>query len=136
MKDVWGRIFRLLALVGATFAAFGSHTGHAQAQAASPPASTAARAPLKAEQIDQLLSPLALNPDSLLAQVLWASTDPFEIVQAARLDKANKGKTGSKLEAQLQGQPWEPAAKSLVAVPQVLQMMDERLDWVQRLGDT
>ena len=88
------------------------------AQSPATPASTAAApAPLKAEQIDQLLAPIALYPDSLLAQVLMASTYPLEIVQAARWVKANPSKTGKALEDALQGQTWDPSVKSLTAVP-------------------
>jgi hypothetical protein len=103
------------------------------------PATAAATAPaqtrLKAEQIDQMMAPIALYPDALLAQILMASTYPFEIVQAARWLKANPGKTGKALEDALQTQTWDPSVKSLVAIPKVLQMMDEKLDWVQQMGD-
>jgi hypothetical protein len=137
MNDVGNRNFCIIALCAAFMAGAGQNIALGQAPAGSQPASAApARAPLKAEQIDQLLSPIALYPDALLAQVLMASTYPLEIVQAARWGKSNKGKTGAALEAALQAQSWDPSVKSLVAVPQVLQMMDERLDWAQRLGDT
>jgi len=115
----------------------GQNAGLAQSPTAGQPApATPARTILKAEEVDQLLAPVALYPDALLAQVLMASTYPLEIVQAARWAKTNKGKTGSALEAAMQTQTWDPSVKSLVAVPQVLQLLDERLEWAQRLGDT
>ena len=65
------------------------------APAATTASATSAQAPLKAEQLEQLLSPIALYTDSLLAQVLMASTRPLEIVQVARWLKSNLGKTGT-----------------------------------------
>jgi hypothetical protein len=92
---------------------------------------------LKQEELDQLLAPIALYPDALLAQILMASTYPLEIVQAARWSKQgnNKDLKGDQLETALQAQPWDPSVKSLVAFPQVLTMMNEKLDWTQNLGD-
>ncbi|MBX9844849.1 MAG: DUF3300 domain-containing protein [Xanthobacteraceae bacterium] len=107
----------------------------AAAPAAAPAAQAPAQAPLKAEELEQMLAPVALYPDQLLAQVLMASTYPLEIVQAARWVKSNPGKTGKALEDALQTQSWDASVKSLAAVPQVLQMLDEKLDWAQRLGD-
>jgi hypothetical protein len=110
----------------------------ALAQSAAVPAPAAqapAQAPLKSEELEQMLAPIALYPDTVLAQILMASTYPLEVVQAARWVRSNPGKTGKALEDAVQGQPWDPSVKSIAAVPQVLQMMDEKLDWAQRLGD-
>lgn len=89
------------------------------------------------EQLDQILAPIALYPDELLAQVLMASTYPLEIVQAERWarDPAHAQLAGDQLAAALEPQPWDPSVKSLVPVPQVLQMMSDKLDWTQQLGD-
>jgi len=87
------------------------------------------------EQIEQLVAPIALYPDALVAQVLMASTYPLEVVQAARWSKANPKVTGKALEDAMQKQPWDPSVKSLAATPQVLAMMNEKLDWTQKLGD-
>ena len=88
------------------------------------------------EQLDALLAPIALYPDPLLTQMLMASVYPVEIVQAARWleDPANKNLTGDALAKALESQNWDPSVKSLVAFPQVLQMMNEQLDWTQQLG--
>jgi uncharacterized membrane protein YgcG len=99
------------------------------------PAPTAAEAALRQEQLEQLLAPIALYPDALLAQVLMASTYPLEIVQAARWLKANPKVTGKALEDAMQKQRWDPSVKSLTAMPQVLEMMDAKIDWTQKLGD-
>jgi hypothetical protein len=87
------------------------------------------------EQLEQLVAPIALHPDPLLAQVLMASSYPLEIVQAARWASANSKLKGKALEDALQTQPWDPSVKSIVAVPQVLQMMNDKLDWTELLGN-
>lgn len=92
-------------------------------------------APFKAEELDQLAAPIALYPDPLVAQVLMASTYPLEIVQAARFVKENPSLTGDPLAQALQGQSWDDSVKSLTTFPQVLSMMDGKLDWTQKLGD-
>ncbi len=89
----------------------------------------------KQEELDQMLAPIALYPDSLLGQVLIASTYPLEIVQADRWARANKGLKGDPLTAALEKQDWDPSVKSLVNFPQVLSMMSEKLDWTQKVGD-
>jgi len=91
--------------------------------------------PFKQEELDQLLAPLALYPDSLLAQVLMASTYPLEVVLAGRWVKANQSLKGDALTKALEQQDWDPSVKSLVNFPQVLDMMSEKLDWTQKLGD-
>jgi hypothetical protein len=99
----------------------------------SAPAAEAAK--FTQQELDQLVAPVALYPDALLAQVLMASTYPLEIVQAARWVKANPGLKDKALEDALQQQPWDPSVKSLAVFPQVLTMMNEKLDWTQKLGD-
>jgi hypothetical protein len=89
----------------------------------------------KPEEIEQLVAPIALYPDSLVSQILMASTYPLEVVEAARWAKANKTLQGDALTAALEQQPWDPSVKSLVNFPQVLAMMNEKLDLTQRLGD-
>jgi len=91
--------------------------------------------PFKQEELDQLLAPVALYPDSLVAQILMASTYPLEVVQAERWAKQNESLTGDALTAALEQQNWDPSVKSLVNFPQVLQMMNEKVDWTQKLGD-
>mgnify|MGYP001024436842 CR=1 FL=1 len=89
----------------------------------------------KPEELEQVLAPIALYPDSLLAQVLMASTYPLEIVQADRWARQNKDLKGEALTGALEKQNWDPSVKSLVNFPQVLAMMSEKLDWTQKLGD-
>jgi len=89
----------------------------------------------KQEELDQILAPIALYPDSLLTQILMASTYPLEVVQAERWAKQNKDMKGDTLAKALEAQPWDPSVKSLVNFPQVLTMMSEKLDWTQKVGD-
>jgi hypothetical protein len=87
------------------------------------------------EQLDQLLAPIALYPDSLLTQMLMASTYPLEVAKASNWVKQNKELKGDALTAALEKQQWDPSVKSLVNFPQVLQTMSDKLDWTQKLGD-
>src|SRR5215467_13709923 len=107
----------------------------AQGQPASTPASTSSDQLLKPEQLDALVSPIALYPDTLLAEVLMASTYPLEVVQAARWAAENKNLKGDALKAEVDKQGWDDSIKSLTATPDVLKMMSDKLDWTQKLGD-
>jgi hypothetical protein len=118
------RHWLLLLLAGAVVAA---GVARAQAQAAAPV--------FKPEEIEALVAPIALYPDDLLSQVLMASTYPLEVVQAARWVKANPKVTGEAAVKAVEGQSWDVSVKSLVAFPQALEPMDQKLDWTQRLGD-
>lgn len=86
-------------------------------------------------QLEQLVAPISLYPDPLLTQVLMASTYPLEVVEAARWSHDNAGVQGNALQDAMQAQPWDPSVKALAAVPQTLQMMSEKLDWTEQLGD-
>ncbi len=87
------------------------------------------------EELDQMLAPIALYPDSLLAQILMAATYPLEVVQADRWVRANKNLPPEARNDALDRQSWDPSVKALVPFPDVLAMMSEKLDWTQRVGD-
>lgn len=87
------------------------------------------------DELDQLLAPIALYPDQLLAQILMAATYPLEVVEAARFVRQNPGLTGPALDQAVAEKNWDPSVQSLTAFPQVLAMMDDKLEWTQRLGD-
>jgi len=93
--------------------------------------------PYTPAQLDQMLAPIALYPDPLLAQILMAATYPLQIVEADRWlqENDNAGLQGNDLAAALAQQPWDPSVKSLVPFPQVLRMMDAHIGWTQELGD-
>lgn len=111
----------------------------AQAQAAPSSAPTAAAPadaqPFSQEQLEQMLAPIALYPDSLLSQVLMASTYPLEIVEAERWAKANASLNKDAFATALEAQTWDPSVKSLVNFPDVLAMLSDKLSWTQQLGD-
>ncbi|MBL8373931.1 DUF3300 domain-containing protein [Accumulibacter sp.] len=100
----------------------------APARAADPPT-------FNAEQLDQMLAPIALFPDALLSQVLMASTYPKDVAEAAGWAFANRSLKGDDAVRAVQDKPWDPSVQSLVAFPQVLAMLDEKPEWVQDLGD-
>jgi hypothetical protein len=87
------------------------------------------------EQLDQILAPIALYPDSLLAQIFIASTYPLEVVVADRWANQNKNLKGDELNNALSKQPWDASVKALVPFPDVLSMMSQKLDWTQMVGD-
>jgi len=87
------------------------------------------------EQLDQMLAPIALYPDSLLAQMLMAATYPLEVVAADRWVKGNPALKGDALDAALKDKDWDVSVKSLTHFPQVLAMMDDQIEWTTRVGD-
>ena len=109
----------------------------AHSQASAPTAATAPASSTKLTQqdLDQLLAPIALYPDALIAQMLMAATYPLEVVEATRWKLSNPTLKDKALEDALQKQSWDPSVKGLVAVPQVLQQMNDNLTWMQKLGD-
>jgi hypothetical protein len=86
-------------------------------------------------ELDQMLAPIALYPDTLLSQILAAATYPLEVVQAARWSSANPALKGDAAVQAVDSQNWDPSVKSLVAFPQMLHTMDQKIDWTERLGD-
>ena len=90
---------------------------------------------LKPEELDQLVAPIALYPDNLLSEVLMASAYPLDIVQAERWLRGHKNLKGDALKAAIAKEDWDDSVKSLIATPDVLAMMSEKLDWTEKLGD-
>ena len=91
--------------------------------------------PFKPEELDQILAPIALYPDSLLAQTLMAAGYPLEVVDAARWSKANPNLKGDAALTAAKDKSWDASVKSLTAFPQVLAQLSEHLDWMQKIGD-
>jgi len=87
------------------------------------------------EQLQQLVAPIALYPDSLVAQILAAATFPEQVVEAERWVQANPGLKGDALAQAVDNQPWDPSVKALTAFPTVLGNMDKNLSWTSSLGD-
>jgi hypothetical protein len=119
---------KLLALSTAMLALAPLRSLHAQSTA-----STAK--PYTSEQLDQMLAPIALYPDALLAQTLMAAGYPLEVVEAARWSAANPALKGDAAVAAVKDKSWDVSVKSLTAFPQTLKMMNDQLDWTQKVGD-
>jgi hypothetical protein len=86
-------------------------------------------------QLQQLVAPIALYPDSLVAQILAASTFPEQVVEADRWVQAHPDLKGDALGQAVDQQPWDPSVKALTAFPSVLGNMDKNLSWTSSLGD-
>lgn len=89
------------------------------------------------EQLDQLVAPIALYPDPLLAQVLTGATFPDQIPDAARWADEHHYLTGSRLADAIQADqlPWDPSVQALLPFPSVLEMMASDMRWTTDLGD-
>ncbi len=102
---------------------------------AQPAVSVAAPQPFQEAELDQLLAPIALYPDPLLSQILMAATYPIEVVEAARWSRANPRLRGEDAVMAVDDRDWDPSVKSLVAFPNILERMDQKIDWMRDLGD-
>ena len=87
------------------------------------------------QELDQMLAPIALYPDALLSQIMMAATYPLEVVEAERWSRANSGISGERAVRAVERNNWDPSVKSMVAFPQILAMMSDKIDWTERLGD-
>jgi hypothetical protein len=112
-----------------------SPSDEARAQAAPQGAPAPPYVQQSPEQLQQLVAPIALYPDSLVAQILAASTFPEQVVEADRWMQANGNLKGSALAQAVDPQPWDPSVKALTAFPSVLGNMDKNLEWTSSLGD-
>ncbi|MFZ1916730.1 MAG: DUF3300 domain-containing protein [Terriglobales bacterium] len=92
-------------------------------------------APQGPEQLQRLVAPIALYPDSLVAQILAASTFPDQVVEADRCLQEHPDLKGEALGKEVDQQPWDPSVKALTAFPSVLGNMDKNLSWTSSLGD-
>jgi hypothetical protein len=87
------------------------------------------------DQLHELVAPIALYPDSLVAQILAASTFPEQVVEADRWVQAHPDLKGEALGQAVDQQNWDPSVKALAAFPSVLGNMDKNLSWTSSLGD-
>ncbi len=94
------------------------------------------QAPLFSQaELDQMLAPIALYPDTVLSHVLIAATYPLEIVKATRWLSTQPGMTSEQSLRAAENEPWDPSVRALVAFPPLLTKMNNELEWTQRLGD-
>ena len=90
---------------------------------------------LSPEQLESMVAPIALYPDSLLSQVLVASTYPLEVVEAQQWLDQNQGLTGTALTDAAKKQGWDPSIQALVAFPEVIKRLNEDVRWTTDLGN-
>jgi len=109
--------------------------GVAYAEDESTPEVPAVSAKPSADQLRQMVAPIALYPDSLVAQILAASTYPEQVVEADRWLQEHPGLKGDELAKQVDPQNWDPSVKALTAFPSVLSNMDKNLSWTTSLGE-
>ncbi|MBR0798797.1 DUF3300 domain-containing protein [Bradyrhizobium jicamae] len=135
----WGRtLLAIVLLSAAPTAAIAQTAANPPAQASQPQPPAAVQLPdqlLKPEQLEALVAPIALYPDSLLANVLAASTYPLEVVQADRWLSARKKLKGEALKTEVGKQAWDDSVKALTSTADVLSMMSDKVDWTKDLGD-
>jgi uncharacterized membrane protein YgcG len=125
---------RFLALVLSGSILLSTAAGFAQTgqSAASSPTPVVTETP---EQLQQLVAPIALYPDALVAQILAAATYPSEVVEADRWMQQHSGLQGQELASEVDKQSWDPSVKALTQFPSVLANMDKNLSWTSSLGD-
>jgi uncharacterized membrane protein YgcG len=140
------RIFRTKALASVVVCAFALAVAPLQVRSygqdnpppedqAAPPPEQPAPSQLSTEQLRQLVAPIALYPDALVAQILAASAYPTQIVEAERFLQQNPNLKGKDLGSAVDQQDWDPSVKALCQFPSVLANMDKDLSWTSELGD-
>lgn len=90
---------------------------------------------LSAGQLDDLVAPIALYPDGLLAQVLAAATYPSQVVEADRWVRAQRNAPAEQIAAGAEAENWDASVKALTAFPTVLAQMDRNIEWTTDLGN-
>ena len=108
----------------------------AGAQQAAPTESYSGQgAPMTADELQQLVAPIALYPDALVAQVLAGATFPDQIGFAASWLQQNSSLSGKKLAKAVDAQDWDPSVKALTQFPSVLGQLGQNLSWTSALGE-
>jgi uncharacterized membrane protein YgcG len=134
---------RLLAVFISGSMMLAAIAGGSATEAAQPPVEAAAQSSgdatsglqPSASELNQLVAPIALYPDALVAQILAAATYPTEVVEAERWMQQHTGLEGDALARAVDPQSWDPSVKALTQFPSVLEMMDRNLSWTSSLGD-
>ena len=122
---------RSLLLLSLAAVVVGALPARAQPQAPAQPD----KKPFSAQELDQILAPIALYDDAVLSQVLMAATYPLEVVEASRWQQANPNLAGDAAVKAVADKTWDVSVKSLVAFPSILKQMNDHLDWTQKIGD-
>jgi hypothetical protein len=123
-KQLLSTTLSVLVIVGALPLGTQAQTGY-----------TGQGAPLSAQELQQLVAPIALYPDSLVAQILGAATFPDQVAAAASWLKQYSSVTGPLLMQAVDAEPWEPSVKALTQFPSVLDNLAKNLAWTSSLGE-
>ncbi|QYJ78724.1 DUF3300 domain-containing protein [Shewanella acanthi] len=107
----------------------------APTQAAGVSTSQGSSASMSQAELEQMLAPIALYPDTLLTHILIASTYPLEVVQAQRYLEDNPNLSVDQVMSRTEDKDWDPSVKALMGFPTVLEKMGDNLDWTQNLGE-
>ena len=126
------RFKHTIALLLSAWIAFGSLCAPLAAQTEQTPAPVVSQSP---EQLQQLVAPIALYPDELVAQILAAATYPTQIVEADRWMQDHSNLKGQELAQAVDKEAWDPSVKALTQFPSVLANMDKNLSWTSSLGE-
>src|SRR5271167_4206549 len=122
-----GALSCLLVLTTAPFGAGAAQTGS--------PGYSGQGVPLTTDELQQLVAPIALYPDALVAQILASATFPGQVADAASWLQQHGYLTGSSLMQAVDGQPWDPSVKALTQFPSVLGNLAANLTWTSSLGE-
>src|SRR5215831_9701038 len=135
MDRISTRLLVVPALAGIAFILTGApFAARAQTPPAGPQAASQTQT-FSADQLDNLVAPIALYPDPLLSQVLVASTYPLEIVEAQQWLQQNSTLRGAQLADAAKTQSWDPSVQALVAFPDVLKLLNQDVRWTTDLGN-
>src|ERR1700761_5708372 len=127
-------LITILALTGVAQVAT-SQTSSGTSSAAATASSMPVIAPLSKDKLDALVAPIALYPDSLVAQILAAATNPEDVATAEQWMKQNNSLSGSMLVSAIDEQSWDPSVKALTQFPALLANLDSHLPWTSSLGE-
>src|SRR5258708_6855261 len=122
----------LLCCLLVQFTAQAEYYGTSGQSSEQPPAPAAKQS---GQELQELVAPIALYPDALVAQILAASTYPTQIVEAERWMQRNSKLKGEELAKQVDKQDWDPSVKAMAQFPSVLENMDKNLSWTSSLGE-
>jgi len=134
-RSTLNSMFRTVAATAVLFLPVGTTIGLAQEAAGPADQQAAPRSALSAQQLDNVVAPLALYPDPVLSQVLVAATYPLELVEANQWLQQNRSLTGTALMDAAKQQNWDPSVQAMVAFPDVLLRLNQDVRWTTDLGN-
>ncbi|HEX4971625.1 MAG TPA: DUF3300 domain-containing protein, partial [Steroidobacteraceae bacterium] len=129
------RSIRTYVAVACTVALLPGSSFTTQAAAQEPQAAAESAVSIPPDQLDSLVSPIALYPDPLLAQVLAASTYPLELVQLQQWLQKNPGVKDKALVDAVSKQPWDPSIQAMAGLPDLVRRLVNDIQWTTDLGN-